>query len=122
MQVPDHRPLTDGLSVSRYMVGLETYEPELFYVSNFSKSKSCSHACITWQEFELVGELDDTARQYAVDNNSSSLLQIVSEHLERKNKAVLTDSGDESNAAQVCACSKVFICWDHVRSGDLHVL
>ena len=42
MQVPDHRPLTDGLSVSRYMVGIETYEPELFHVSNYSKLKSCA--------------------------------------------------------------------------------
>ena len=39
MQVPDRRPLTDGLSVSRYMVGIETYEPVLFHVSDFSKLK-----------------------------------------------------------------------------------
>ena len=42
IQVPDRRPLTDGLSVSRYMVGIETYEPKLFCVSNFSKFKLCA--------------------------------------------------------------------------------
>ena len=50
------------------------------------------------------------------------LAQIVSEHFECKNKAILTATEDTTSAAQACACLRVFICWHHVGSGGSHGL